>query len=199
VAGCARSKKPIERLRSEFGPPHCFDVVDVARDEQVAAWAGHVLECLGHVDLVVNNAGLVNANAPLWEVPAEEFSRVIDVNIKGTAAVIRHFVPAMIRQGRGVIVNVSSGWGRSTAPQVAPYCASKWATEGLTQALAAELPRGMSAATLNPGIINTQMLQSCFGDAAQSYPSAQRWAARAVPYILSIGPDDNGRPLSVPG
>jgi len=56
----------------------------------------------------------INRNAPLWEVPPEEFSRVIDVNIKGIFNVVRHFLPAMIEEGRGVIVNFSSGWGRST-------------------------------------------------------------------------------------
>jgi NADP-dependent 3-hydroxy acid dehydrogenase YdfG len=61
---------------------------------------------------------------------------LIDVNIKGVANVIRYFVPAMIERGSGVIVNFSSYWGRSTAAEVAPYCATKWAIEGLTRALA---------------------------------------------------------------
>ena len=52
---------------------------------------------LGGVDLVVNNAALINRNAPLWKVPADEFSAVVDVNIKGVANVIRHFVPAWCR------------------------------------------------------------------------------------------------------
>jgi NADP-dependent 3-hydroxy acid dehydrogenase YdfG len=57
----------------------------------------------------------------LWQIGGPEFSRVIDVNIKGVANVIRHFVPAMIKRGRGVIVNFSSGWGRSVDAEVAPY------------------------------------------------------------------------------
>src|SRR5205807_5285973 len=123
-----------------------------------------------------NNAALINPNAPLWEVPAEEFSDVIDVNIKGVANMIRHFVPAMIERGSGVIVNFSSGWGRSTSPKVATYCATKWAIEGLTQALSQELPAGMAAIPLNPGIINTDMLQSSFGSSASAYPTAEEWA-----------------------
>ena len=91
------------------------------------------------------------------------FPQVIDVNLKGMANVIRHFVPAMVKNKSGVIVNFSSGWGRSTDAEVAPYCATKWAIEGLTQALAQELPPGMAAVPLNPGIINTGMLRSCFG------------------------------------
>jgi NAD(P)-dependent dehydrogenase (short-subunit alcohol dehydrogenase family) len=76
----------------------------------------------------------------------------------------------MIRRGSGVIVNFSSGWGRSVSAEVAPYCASKWAVERLTRALAEELPSGLAAVPLNPGIINTEMLQSCFGADAQNYP-----------------------------
>src|SRR5262249_29366422 len=133
VLGCGRSKEQIGELRRTFGPPHDFDVVDVAREPQVRAWAERLLAAHGPPDLLLNNAALINENAPLWQVPAEEFDRVIDVNIKGVANVIRHFVPAMVARKSGVIVNFSSGWGRSTSPEVAPYCATKWAVEGLTR------------------------------------------------------------------
>ncbi len=122
----------------------------------------------------------------------------ISVNIVGTANVIRHFVPAMVERKRGVIVNFSSGWGRCTAPEVAPYCATKYAIEGLTLALAQELPRGMAAVPLNPGIINTEMLQQCWADGASAYPTAERWSRIAAPFLLSLGVKDNGKSLSVP-
>jgi len=198
VAGCARSAEAVAELRERFGPSSSFDVVDVADDRQVQAWAAGVL-ARGVPELLVNNAGVINRSAPLWQVPADEFDVVVDVNIKGTVNVIRHFVPAMIERGRGVIVNFSSGWGRSVAAEVAPYCASKWAIEGLTQALAEELPQGMAAVPLNPGIIDTDMLRSCFGESAASYSDPAAWAKRAVPFILKIGPKENGRQLSVPG
>jgi NAD(P)-dependent dehydrogenase (short-subunit alcohol dehydrogenase family) len=97
-----------------------------------------------------------------------------------------------------VIVNFSSGWGRGTDAQVAPYCATKWAIEGLTRALAQELPKGMAAVPLNPGIIDTAMLRSCFGGDAGHYPTAEVWAATAVPFLLHLGAKDNGKPLTVP-
>src|SRR5206468_12089355 len=134
VAGCTRSPEAAARLAKRWAAPHRFDMVDVADDAAVAAWAKSVLERLGPPDLLVNNAALINRNAPLWEVPADEFSQVIDVNIKGTANVIRHFVSAMVQRRRGVIVNFSSTWGRVTSPEVVPYCATKFAVEGLTQA-----------------------------------------------------------------
>jgi NAD(P)-dependent dehydrogenase (short-subunit alcohol dehydrogenase family) len=198
VLGCARSEKEIGRWQKEFAAPHDFAVVDVARDEAVAAWAGRVLKSHGAPDLLLNNAGIINRSAPLWQVGASEFADVVDVNLKGTANVIRHFTPAMIKRGSGVIVNFSSGWGRSTAAEVAPYCATKWAIEGLTRALAQELPPGLAAVPLNPGIINTDMLRSCFGGSSSSYPAPQEWAKIAVPFLLKLGPSDNGRPLTVP-
>jgi NAD(P)-dependent dehydrogenase (short-subunit alcohol dehydrogenase family) len=97
-----------------------------------------------------------------------------------------------------VVVNFSSGWGRSADAEVAPYCATKWAIEGLTQALAQELPSGMAAVALNPGIIDTDMLRSCFGGSARSYPTADEWAQRAVPFLLSLGSAQNGQPLTAP-
>ena len=197
VIGCGRSEKAMTSLRQQHAGPNDFCVVDVADDAEVAAWAKRVLGAHGAPDLLLNNAALINRNAPLWEVSAGEFSGVIDVNIKGVANVIRHFVPAMLACRRGVIVNFSSGWGRSADAEVAPYCATKWAIEGLTRSLAQELPAGLAAVPLNPGIIDTDMLRSCFGGPAGSYPSPGDWAKAAVPFLLNINETDNGKPLTV--
>ena len=199
VAGCARSESAITEFACAHPAPHDFAAVDVTDDAAVAAWAQRVLAAGGAPDLLLNNAAIINANAPLWTVSAKDFSAVLDVNVKGVANVVRHFVPAMIARRRGVIVNFSSGWGRSTSPEVTPYCATKWAIEGLTQALAQELPSGLAAVPLNPGIIDTDMLRSCFGGAAAAYPGPAAWARRAVPFLLQLGARDNGRPLTVPG
>lgn len=198
VIGCGRSEKEIASLQKQFSAPNNFSVVNVADDSQVAAWAKKVLATHPAPDLLLNNAALINRNAPLWKVPAQEFSDVIDVNIKGVANVIRHFVPAMIQAGRGVIVNFSSGWGRSTSPEVAPYCATKWAIEGLTQSLAQELPSGMAAVPFSPGMVNTDMLQSCFPEGASGQIAPDKWAKTAVPFLLNIKAEDNGKQLTVP-
>jgi NAD(P)-dependent dehydrogenase (short-subunit alcohol dehydrogenase family) len=199
VVGCGRSQKEIAQIRSDLGKPHDFAGVNVAADNEVKSWAADVLRSHGVPTLLLNNAAIINRNARLWEVSADEFSRVMDVNVKGTVSVIRHFLPAMIKAGRGVVVNFSSGWGRSTDAEVAPYCASKWAIEGLTQSLSQELPSGLAAVALNPGIINTDMLRSSFGGSASNYPSPERWAKTAVPFLLRLGPDDNGKQLTAPG
>jgi NAD(P)-dependent dehydrogenase (short-subunit alcohol dehydrogenase family) len=198
VLGCGRNRETIMELRQRFPKRHDFDVVDVSDDDEVQNWMARLHKKCGAPDLVLNNAGVINPSAPLWKITAREFSHVIDVNLKGTANVIRHFLPNMIKKRHGLIINFSSGWGRSADKEVAPYVATKWAIEGLTQSLAMELPPGLGAVALNPGVINTEMLQSCFGESAAHYPSASRWAERAVPFILKLDANDNGQALSVP-
>ncbi|MFP6873765.1 MAG: SDR family oxidoreductase [Verrucomicrobiales bacterium] len=198
VAGCARSAKDVETLSAELGPGHFFDVVDVADDVSVASFARQVLESLGAPDLLINNAALMNDPAPLWKISAAEFDRLTAVNINGIANIIRHFARAMIRRGSGVIVNLSSGWGRSTSPDVTPYCTTKWAIEGLTSALAQELPEGMAAISLNPGVIDTDMLRQCWGEEAASYEKPFQWAKTAVPFLEKLTAQDNGRQLTAP-
>jgi NAD(P)-dependent dehydrogenase (short-subunit alcohol dehydrogenase family) len=199
VAGCGRTRTKIEEVRALLGPPHRFEVVNVASNIQVETWAEKVLASHGPPDLLINNAGIINANAPLWEVPEEEFGLVVDVNLKGTFYLIRHFLPAMLERGSGVVVNYSSGWGRTASSEVAPYCATKWGIEGMTRALAEDLPRGLAAVTLNPGVIHTDMLESSYGKSAKSYPGPEKWAERAAPFLLSLGPEHNGKSLTVPG
>ena len=197
VYGCGRSRDGIEMLRDEYGAPHDFAEVDVSRESQVEPWAARVLSSFGPPDLLINNAAVINQNAPLWQVPGEEFNHVMNVNVNGVANVIRHFVPAMIAGKTGVIVNFSSGWGRATEKEVGPYCCSKWAIEGLTKALGQELPRGMAAVPLNPGVVDTDMLRSCYGGSARRYPTPKKWVEKAVPFILALNSRANGKSLTV--
>lgn len=197
VAGCARSEGAIGDLEAELGVPHYFGATDVSVDAAVAEFCEAARARVGVPDLLINNAALINAPAPLWEVESAEFRSLLEVNILGMAHMIRHVVPSMIAQDRGVVVNFSSGWGRSTSPEVAPYCATKWAVEGLTQALAQELPEGLAAVALNPGIIDTVMLRKTWGEGAGAYESPEQWGLRAVPVLEALGPADNGQALSV--
>ncbi|MBL9130669.1 MAG: SDR family oxidoreductase [Verrucomicrobiaceae bacterium] len=199
IAGCGRNEAQITELGRQFANPHFFSVCDVSRENDVAAYCAAILEQFGPPDLVLNNAAIINPNAPLWETSAEEFSRIVDINIKGTAAMMRHLLPAMLRRGGGVIVNFSSGWGRCTAAEVAPYCATKYAIEGLSMATAQDTGGKVAVIPMNPGIIDTDMLRSTFGGSAGDFPDAEDWARRAVPFFILLGAKDNGRPMTVPG
>lgn len=196
VLGCARSTPVIRKLRESHGDPHDFYALDVSSNDEVKSWASLVLTTHGTPDFIINNAGVINLSNPLWEIQDDEFSRVMDVNVKGVANIIRHFVPQMIAAKKGVIVNMSSGWGRSADAEVAPYCASKWAIEGLTRSLAAELPSPLAAVALNPGCVNTRMLETCFGSAASNHVTPERWAQTGAPFILSISRSNNGEAMT---
>ena len=198
IIGCGRSVDQVSELQNALGSDHHFSAVDVTDDALVADWASKMLQAHGAPDLLINNAAIINRNSPLIDVPVSEFDAVIDVNIKGVANVSRHFVPAMIERNQGVIVNLSSGWGRSTSPDVAPYCATKWAIEGLSKAMADELPSGLACVPLSPGVVNTEMLQSCFGGGADTARKPDAFAKVAAPFLLTLGPKDNGQSLTVP-
>lgn len=173
--------------------------LDLARADQVDAWAAGVLSRYGPPDVLVNNAAVTTRPDPLWQQDPAEVQRLLLVNVAGVHHCLRAFLPAMLTRGRGVIVNVSSDWGRTPAPMVAPYCASKWAIEGLTRSLALELPEGVAAVSLDPGTINTDMLRFTFGPGADEFPAPAEWCAGAADLIESLGPQHNGRVLTVGG
>ncbi|XP_042754425.1 LOW QUALITY PROTEIN: NADPH-dependent pterin aldehyde reductase [Lactuca sativa] len=133
----------------------------------------------------INNAGTINKNNRLWEVPEEEFNVVIDTNLKGIANMLCHFIALMIEKKQGILVNMLSGWGRSAAAHVAPYCASKWAVEGLTKSVAKELPAGMEIVAFNSGVKNSMLLYLALV------------APKAADMILNLIVADNGAFLSV--
>ncbi|KAL0533361.1 hypothetical protein IC582_030180 [Cucumis melo] len=204
VVGCSRSQDKLNSLNSDFtsldlssSANHLLLPVDVSSDSNVQEFARVVVERKGVPDIIVNNAGTINKNSKIWEVPPEEFDAVYETNVKGTVNILRHFIPLMIPSKKGIIVNMSSGWGRSGAALVAPYCASKWAIEGLTRSVAKELPEGMAIVALSPGVVNTDMLASCFGDSASLYQTPDSWSLKAATMILNLTAADNGASLTV--
>ncbi|MEI4828151.1 SDR family oxidoreductase [Bacillus sp. FJAT-53711] len=199
IVGCGRSKSKIEQIRSQFDSKHDFQSVDVSDDKAVRVWGEYILQRYGAPDLLINNASIVNKNATLWTISSEEFANVMNINVNGVVNVIRSFVPVMIHNKRGVIINISSSWGRSGEAKLAPYCASKFAIEGLTQSMALELPKEMAVVSMDPGgSINTPMLHSCAPEYISNSPTPEAWSHVAVPYILSITSKDNGKSLTCP-
>ena len=196
VIGCGRNEDIIKNLSKSLPNNTHFKALDISDHDMVRSWAKEILGKFDVPDYLINNAAVINKNATLWKVPFHEFSELIDINVKGTYNIIKCFVPKMIKCKKGTIVNFSSGWGRTTSPQVGPYCSSKWAIEGLSKSLAQELPDGMISVALSPGVIDTDMLRSCNVNACY-YEKPQSWAKRAAPYIMNIKLKDNGASLTI--
>ena len=197
VAGLGRDASALHELSQCHPAPHRFDAIDVSDDAAVKAHVEQLLAEWGTPDLLINNAARINRNAPIWEIPDAEIDQLLRINLKGVVSTMRYILPAMNARGSGVVVNLSSGWGRSTSPNVAPYCMSKWGIEGLSQAAAQEVADGVAVVALNPGVIDTPMLRSCFGEGAAAHQDPESWAERAVPMILGFGSGDNGSSLSL--
>ncbi|MCU5037688.1 SDR family oxidoreductase [Bacillus cereus] len=199
IYGCGRSKNKIEELKKQYSKIHDFQVIDVSDSQQVNDWANYILNRHMAPDLIINNASIVNQNAQLWKITAQEFENVMNVNVNGVVNVIRAFVPAMVARKEGIIINMSSSWGREGEAELAPYCASKFAIEGITKSMALELPHGMAVVALDPGgSISTPMLKSCAPQYINESPIPETWSHKAIEYILNITIDKNGDSLTCP-
>ena len=103
VIGCGRSVNSIESMSNSCPENTDFQVVDISDHKRVRFWAEDVLNKFGSPDFLLNNAGIINKNAALWDVSEQEFSDVIDINIKGVHNTIKEFVPNMIKVGKGTV------------------------------------------------------------------------------------------------
>lgn len=172
-------------------------MADTTDPQAVEIWAQNLLS-QGVPDLVINNAAVIHPNNLLEDIPPGEVARVLAVNVGGVANVCRAFLPALKARGRGVIANLSSGAGRQGFAEISVYCASKFAVEGLTQALAAELPEGLAAVAVSPGIVDTDMLRMTRGERAGLCPRPEAWARSAAPFFLGLDAACNGLSLTTP-
>jgi NAD(P)-dependent dehydrogenase (short-subunit alcohol dehydrogenase family) len=131
---------------------------DVTTLASVEALARRVEDQHGRVDVLVNNAGIGSFGKPLHELPAGDWDRVMDTNLRGVFYTIRAFAPAMIRARSGHIINISSIAGKNALPNGAAYAASKWGLNGLSYSVAEELrAHNIRVAVLCPGSTHTDL------------------------------------------
>jgi len=142
----------LQAMAADAGVEIQLVTMDVADDASVTRGLGEVLERAGHVDVLVNNAG-VGGNAVVEECPPSMYLDVMNVNLCGAVRCIQAVLPQMRERRRGAIVNVTSVVGRFAALGQSPYVTSKWAFEGLSESLAQEVaPFGIRVAIIEPGI-----------------------------------------------
>ena len=134
------------------------DVTDAAAVEEAVR---QVVDRHGRIDLLVNNAGLVETEQPLWEADVDEWWQVMVTNVKGPFLLMRAVVPHMIAGGGGRVVNLNSGSGTRESDVLTAYHASKSALARLTGGVAlAGAPHGVHAFDLAPGVIESDMTHS---------------------------------------
>ena len=152
----ARAPELGERAASE-GLPISILTMDVDSDRSVEDCFAEIFRRGDHIDVLVNNAG-IERHGSVEELPMEDFRAVMETNYFGALRCIRQVAPRMREQRSGCIVNVSSVAGKISVSPLAPYAASKFALEALSEALAGEMkPFGVRVAIVQPGIIETQM------------------------------------------
>ena len=134
---------------------------DLSSSQQADTFAQKVLDrCGGRVDVLVNNAGVAQQKL-FQDISDADWRRIMGVNLDGVFYVTRAFLPAMIREKAGRIINISSIWGVCGASCEVHYSASKAAVAGMTKALAKEVgPSGITVNCIAPGVIQTQMLSN---------------------------------------
>ncbi len=155
VIGTVRSLSKITKadaMASEAGVRLEWVEIDVADDDSVARGFDEIFRIAGRVDVLVNNAG-VGGNAVVEECPPALYLEVMNINLCGASRCAQAVLPSMRERRSGTIVNVSSVVGRFAALAQAPYVASKWALEAMSEGLAQELaPWGIRVAIVEPGI-----------------------------------------------
>ncbi|MBI1884575.1 MAG: SDR family NAD(P)-dependent oxidoreductase [Chlamydiae bacterium] len=143
VCAVARSKEGLEVLKKEAGL-HAENILvcpaDVTKEEDSARVVHATIEKFGKVDVLVNNAG-IGLFRSSWETSLDEYQKVMNVNFFGALLLTLKVLPSLRSQDRGQIVNVISVAGRRAFPDVAAYCASKFALRGFSEALRQELKR----------------------------------------------------------
>jgi len=168
-------KGPLDDAVAAFeadGVPVLGVPTDVRFAEQVNALATATLERFGRVDVICNNAGVATMSGTTWELPRADWDWVMAVNLDGVLNGIRSFVPHLVAQGSGHVVNTASSAGISAGPSLAPYLASKHAVVALSLGLSDELAEtapGVGVTIVCPGTMATEI-----GNAERNRPAEFR-------------------------
>jgi NAD(P)-dependent dehydrogenase (short-subunit alcohol dehydrogenase family) len=160
-----RSPAGLEALAQEIrdaGGRAAIGLADVRVLAQVRDAVAAVRRALGHIDLLVNNAGVIeSAEVPVWEADPQEWWDVVETDLRGPFHLVRAVVPGMVERGAGRIVNLSSGAGAADREIYSAYCAAKAGLFRLTGNLhLAGFAQGIRAFEISPGVVRTEMTAS---------------------------------------
>ena len=154
--------------------------VDVREAEQIENMAAKVLERFGRIDLLVNNAGYVQFGA-IEESSIDDAQAQLDTNLFGVMRMLKAVLPVMRQQGSGRIINISSIVGRIASPYGGLYATSKFALEGLSEALSEEVrPFGVSVSLVEPGYVNTPIVSKSPTNPLAVYTTGRQAAQQSL-------------------
>ena len=169
VAVSARTRSQVEDAAREVDG--LAIEADVSKREDVERTVAEVERELGPVDLLVANAGIAGWEQRAWEVDADEWWHVLEVNVLGVYLCCRAVIPGMVERGRGRIVNVASGAAYLPGSTSTAYAASKAAVNRFSEVLASQLrPHGIPVFPISPGLVRTEMTEDNFADDAPWTP-----------------------------
>ena len=177
-----------QAISNEVGGIAC--TVDVANSDSVKAMAQAAISKMGHIDILINNAGITHLPAPMEDISEEEFDRVFTVNAKSVFLTAKHIVPHMKSRGTGAILNVASTAGVSPRPKLNWYNASKGWMITATKAMAIELaPEGIRVNAINPVAGETPLLKTFLGE---DTPEMRAKFIASIPIGRFSTPEDMG-------
>ena len=154
----ARSADALEQIATQIGPQAKAIACDVSDYDQVKSVVDLAFTHFGSLDILVNNAGLLAPVHRLAEFAPKDWDQIIDVNVKGVFYMMHAALPIMIKQGRGTIINISSGAAYGVLEGWSHYCASKAAVLQLTRSGHEEYgAQGITCLGLSPGTVATEM------------------------------------------
>ena len=196
----ARSRADIATLAGEIGKDRALAIpCDIGRYWEVAAAVDAMLDTFGRLDVLINNAGVIEPIAPLEEADPDAWGQLVDINLKGAFHGIRAAAPVMATQGSGTIITISSGAASHAIEGWSAYCVSKAGAKMLTEAADLELRgKGLRVMGLSPGTVATEMQKVIKGSSVDNRVRQLEWAdhippewpARALVWMAGPAGDD---------
>jgi NAD(P)-dependent dehydrogenase (short-subunit alcohol dehydrogenase family) len=164
VALVSRTQGEVEQVAEEIrsrGGTAIASLLDVSNWDMVNWTAQQITAALGPIDMLINNAGVLEPLGKVWETDPEQAGRLFDINLSGAYYCMRSVLPDMLKRRRGVIVNVSSGAATAATPGWSVYAASKAGLDHLTRNAAIDLQgTGVRVYALHPGMVETRMQET---------------------------------------